>query len=493
MLIVSIVSFITVRYLLSSLGEIDFGLYNLIGGIVILFSFISASMSQSSQRFISLSLGKNNQQELQLRYKTAILLHLILALIVTAIIQLGGLLLINHFLDIPTGKHTDALFILATVTLGTFFTIIRVPYDAILMAYENILYVSVLQTAYSVLRLIGILLLYLFANRLYAYAILMLGLSVLYYIAEFLYIRLKYVQISPKGSLNEIKKEMKSMMGFTGVYIIGAFATTIRDQGLPIVLNNVFGVIINASTAIATQINGIVNQFSSTIGTAIRPQLIKSVGADNKDRLNQLSFASCKYPSLSVILVSVPLIVSMGFIQNLWLKTVPEYAIQFAQIILLGAVIQQLTLGLTGGIDATGKIKTLYYTTAVFKIIVLPILLFIIKHGGNPIWAYGLLVISEIICAAIRCQQAAALRLINLPLFLKKIICPIISIFIVLLFAGMYVWSLIPHNIVTFLTYLIINTIFSLYLFYTLTMTYNEKIQINNLILSFKEKYRRIL
>ena len=482
LIIVSVITFISVRYLLSNLGEVDFGLYNLIGGIVALFSFLSASMSQSTQRFLSLSIGRSDTLELRKCLKAAIYLHFIIAIIVSCIIQLGGLILIDNFLDIPSNKYEDAIFVLCTVTIGTFFTIIRVPYDAVLMAYENMLFVSLVQTGYAVFRFIGIIFLYLFTNKLHTYAILMVFLSILYYIINVIYTRIKYHTIKSYGTWQEIRKEIKSMAKFTRVYIIGAFATTFRDQGLPIVLNSVYGVIINASTAIATQINGVVSLFSSTIGTAIRPQLIKSAGAMNYARLSALSYASCKYPTLCVILIGTPIIVSMEYLQHIWLTNIPTYAVQFSQIILFGAFIQQLSLGLTGGIDASGKIKILYYSTAFFKIICIPLIWIIIKSGEEAIWAYILFVLSEVMCAYIRYDQAAKNNLISKRIYIKNIIIPSVLIFIILMCCDSIIWYVLPKNILLFILFIFMNLTIFILLLFTIGFTKVEKTLVLNRI-----------
>lgn len=475
LIIVSIISFLAVRYLLRNLGETNFGLYNLIGGIVVLFSFISATMSQSTQRFISISMGKKDIFEINRRFKAAKYIHFIIAIIASIIIQVGGLILIHFFLDIPTDRISDAKFILITVTIGTFFSIIKVPYDAVLMANENILFVSLIQTGYAAIRFIGILLLFYFANRLHAYAILMMALSILYYIAEVTYNLRRYTDIRANGTWIEVKTEIKSMSKFSSIYVVGAFATLFRDQGIPMVLNSFFGVVINAATAVTLQINGIVSQFSHTVGTAIRPQLIKSYGAEDFNRLSSLIYASCKYPTICVVFLSVPLVIAMAYIQKMWLGNVPEYAVVFSQIILVGTFVQQLSLGLTDGIDALGKIKFLYFSTACCKIITLPIAWIMLKHGYNAIWAYILLVGSEAICALIRIVLAGRLKIISIRLFIKQIVAPNVLLYCLLFIFDIILWMILTPNILSLIIFILSSSIFFLVIVYPIGLNKNER------------------
>lgn len=475
LIIVSVISFLAVRYLLQSLGETNFGLYNLIGGIVVLFSFISATMSQSTQRFISLSMGKKNRDEINQRYKAAKIIHLLIAIVASIIIQIGGIVLIRYFLDIPFDRLRDAQFILVTVTIGTFFSIIKVPYDAILMAKENILFVSVVQTAYAIIRFLGIILLFYFINRLYAYAILMMGLSILNYIIELIYVYKKYQDIRASGSWIETKKELKSMASFSSIYVIGSFSTIFRDQGLPMVLNSFYGVIINAATAVTLQVNGIVSQFSNTVGTAIRPQLIKSYGAADYNRMSSLIYASCKFPTIFVILISVPLIVAMPYVQKLWLVNIPDYAVIFSQIILVGAFIQQMSLGLTNGIDASGKIKSLYFGTAFCKILVLPIVWIMLKLGYNAIWSYILLVVSEAICGVIRIVTANTLKIISINKFAKQIVLPNIILFLILLGFDSTLWMYMPRTFLSLIIFVLCSSSVFLIICIPIALTKNER------------------
>ncbi|MDE5757175.1 MAG: hypothetical protein K2H85_01045, partial [Allobaculum sp.] len=369
------ISLFSTRYVLEALGEVDFGLYNVIAGVVSMFSFIAATMATTTQRFISYNMGKSHDMNvIKSVIGSSLTLHAIVSLIVAIIVLVGGWLVIYHLLTIPEGMYGAAIFILFSVCFGLIGTINSVPFEALLMAHENILFVSICQTINAIIKFGGaLLLLQIDIDRLRVYAIIMAILPFVLYILEAGYCFLNYPEVKIKKENLRPSLLMKQLGKFAGWVMIGTTCMTLRTQGVSIILNMFWGVIVNAANGIANQVNSTLQFFSTSITTSLRPQLVKSAGEGNKDRMMTLIFAACSYPLLLLALVGCPLIATMQFTLSLWLKEVPNYSVAFCQIMLVSTMIRQSYMGIVIGMEAQNKIKALHVFTGLAFIAVLPI------------------------------------------------------------------------------------------------------------------------
>lgn len=423
LLAIMALSLFSTRYILLALGESDFGLYNLIAGVVFLFSFIANTMATTTQRFISFAMGKEKDTD-KIRdiFYNSLALHLLIAISVAIIVQIGGSLVIRYLLDIPAEKISDAYFVLITVTLGIVGTVITVPFEAVLMAHENILFVSLCQFFNSLIKFcIAIAVMFIDGDRLRFYAILIAAIPYIQLFSEWIYCNRHYLET--KFTLKKITdfSVIKHIGAFAGWVMIGTTCSTIRNQGSSILLNMFFGVVINAANGIAAQVNGVLMQFSSSITTAIRPQLIKSAGEGDKERMLSLTYVACKYPFILTGVLAVPLIVAMPVVLDIWLKDVPEYTVIFCRLLLLSALLNQSTIGMTVALEAYGKVKLVHFFIGLSFLLVIPTAYILLKNGFPPQSVILCIVINEAVAACLRLLFARLQLGISVSRFIKEV------------------------------------------------------------------------
>lgn len=484
LLITIFVSLFSTRYVLLALGETNFGIYNLIAGVVALFSFISATMAGTTQRYISYNMGQGDMQQVQKVLYNSRIIHFIIAIIVAVLIETAGLYLVNNILTIPIEKLPDARFVLHCVTIGLVFTILTVPYEAVLMAHENILFVSLVTIFNSFVKLGGaIILLYIAINKLRLYAVIMAILPIICLILQYIYCKKNYNETRPSSPKHLSVMDfslIKEMSGYAGWVMIGVTCGTVRTQGTAMLLNLFFGVIANAANGIAAQVNGLMQQFSTSITTSIRPQLVKSAGEGNQLRMIILTFAACKYPSLLLGLFAIPLVVAMQYVLEIWLKEVPDNTVVFCRLMILSTIFNQLTMGLTTAIEATGKVKLLHMIIGSMHIISIPVAYVLFKIGYPPQTIFWCIVVEEFIAAIFRLVLAKKMINIGIRRYIKDVLIRVLFVMVLTGVACFTIWNKLNINIYN----LILMCIISVIIYALLVFIYGFNVQERNTLLN---------
>ena len=470
-------SLYSTRFVLEALGQADFGLYNVIAGVVSMFAFIAATMATTTQRFISYTMGAHGDTEhLRVVFGSSITIHALLSLGVALIVLFGGWWVIDHLLTIPAGKHQLAIFVLFTVCAGLVGTINSVPFEALLMAHENILFVSVCQVINAVVKFGGaIVLLYVDGERLKLYALIMAALPFLLYLFEAAFCLMRYPE--SRVRLRDMKPTlmMREFGKFAGWVMVGTTCTTLRSQGISIILNMFWGVVVNAANGVANQVNNTLQFFSTSITTSLRPQLIKSAGENDTRRMMTLIFASCKYPLLLVSLAGIPIIVAMPYILSIWLKQVPEYTCSFCRLMILGTMMRQSYMGLVAGMEAKGNVRNLHLTVGLLTISVVPAGYFLAKAGFDPQLIYWCQVASQLLCTV--CLIYLAGREIGLPRgsLCRDVYLRCLAVIAVLFAADWGLWLLMPENVLSLVALLFVDIVVFAALLFSVGLTRGER------------------
>lgn len=478
--IVLFLSLFSTRYVLEGLGESNFGIYNLIAGIVALFGFISATMAGITQRFLSYGIGATQDLDyVRLIFNTSIRLHLIIAVIVTFLILSGGLLLIRFVLNIPTENIYQANYVLFLTSLGVLFTVIGIPFEAILMAHENIVFVAIIQIVSSVLKFLAALyLLYLSKNQLIIYSSLMAVIPFLTVLAQGIYSSLRYKETKIiKISLinNPLRKEMQS---FAGLTLWGNMGWAIRNQGTSIILNIFFGVLINAANGIANQVNGALMSLSSALTTSIRPQLVQNAGEKNFERMISLGFSACKYPIIFIAMIGAPILIGMPIVLKIWLNDIPAYTVLFCRFLIIDLIINQSTYGIALILDAVGKIRNLHLLVGCSLILITVVSYYVGKFSESPASIYWCIIANAIIIAIIRLKLVVdTIKDLGYYEYFKKqflddIIKPILFLLGLILFLY-FTYKLLPSNIIGIIE--LMATSFSVTILLTLILFIDKK------------------
>jgi O-antigen/teichoic acid export membrane protein len=374
MVIVIFIGLYTTRLIFKALGEQDYGIYSLVAGVVAMFGFLNATMSGASTRFISYSIGKNESQEIKITFNTTFIVHLLIAFIMTIIIVIGGLLMFEYALNIPLERLEAAKIAFFCMVLSTCLMVITVPYDAMITAHEDFISIVVLDVLSAFVKLIiGIYLLHYKSDRLVLYAILILFVQVLIFFGKWIFARKQYKECRLNLTNNLSIKLIKEIFIFSGWNFFGVLCSIGSKQVSAIIINVFFGVRLNAATGLARRADDYLRGVSVNMTRALLPQLIKSEGAGNREKMLNITTISAKFSVFLYALVALPFIFEADYLLKLCLTTVPKYTTVFVQLFLLSALIEKFTFPLTDSFRAVGKIKIFQVTESLILLLNLPI------------------------------------------------------------------------------------------------------------------------
>jgi O-antigen/teichoic acid export membrane protein len=369
---------------LNTLGAEDYGIYNVVGGIVAMLSFLNSAMSSASMRFIVYELGVGNTNKLQDTFCVICTICFLFGGVCLIILECVGFWFLNYKMNIDLSRLNAANWVLQFSIISFFITIISVPYNAIIIAYEKMnvfAYISILE---AFLKL-GIVFILSFANidKLKLYAVLVCLVAIFLRFVYSLYCKKQFTECKTYRFLFD-KQLFKSIFEYTGWSLYGNLAHVSYLQGLNILLNLFFGVKVNAARAIAMQVQSSVTQFINNFQVAANPQIIKYYAQKDYANSFKLVFWSSKISFFMLFLLSIPLIKYNELILNLWLKTVPDYVVIFCQLALVVSLISVITLPFSTVVQATGKLKMNSLIVGTCNLLILPVSYIFLRFGFPP-------------------------------------------------------------------------------------------------------------
>jgi len=461
------IALVSVPLVLRALGASDYGLYNLVAGVVAMLSFLNNSMTVSSQRYMSVAMGANDEQQINSVYNTSFLLHLILGVLVVLGLEIGSFFIGN--LNIEQDRIDVAQIIFQFLIITTFCRIVSVPFDAIMNAHEDMLAFSVIELIDSILMLLTALFLqYFTGDKLIFYGLSVLGIAVLTFFMKYGWSHSKYKKYHIDLIKYKDQLQLKQMFGFAGWNLFGGLALMGRNQGVAIIINLFLGTIANAAYGVANQINGALSHFASTFQRAINPQLMKSEGMGNRDRLLRISFISSKFSVLAICIFALPLIVEMSDVLQIWLKSdIPPYTSELSCCILSLSIVYQYSMGIMSSIQATGNIRNYQITMGCLILLNIP-LAYILLRMEFPIYFVTIgYILIEMISLIVRIIFAKKLVNMEVRVFWNQVIRPTLIIVAIPL-----AFCLIPHFVISNIWSRIICTCGLYVLLYLLIMWY---------------------
>lgn len=334
MLFMMAISLYTSRIILNTLGVEDYGIYNVVGGVVAMFGFINSSMSSATQRYITFALGKGNFTNLQKVFSTTLQIHVLIAVIILILGETIGLWFMNEKMQIPTNRMDAAFWVLQCSILSTIVMIISVPYNADIIAHEKMsafAYISILEAVLK-LAIVYILLIGSF-DKLILYAFLLLAVQILIRFCYSLYCNKHFKETKYKHVWD--KTLFKEMTEFAGWSIFGNLSGVLFGQGLNMLLNVFFGPVVNAARAIALQVQCAIQQFVNSFQMALNPQITKTYARGELEEMHKLMFRSARFSFYLLFFLSLPVLFETNFILTIWLKTVPENTVIFLRIMIV--------------------------------------------------------------------------------------------------------------------------------------------------------------
>ena len=454
MIITTIISLYLTRVVLNYLGTSDFGLYSLIGGIISLLSFVNSALMVSTQRFLSVALGENNTTKIKNIFSAGILIHFVLTVILIIAFELCSVFLFDGFLNIEPNRIHAAKVVYQLMIISTAFTVLGVPYNAMINAKEDLWLFSLIETLCAILK-IGIIVIFHYSQNdtLITYTLWIVVITIINFFLKYIWCRTKYNECKKLTIYTQRNTPlMREMISFSGWNALGTLALIGRNQGVAILLNIFWGTTINAVYGIANQVNSQLIYFSTMMTTSMTPQIMKSHGEGNRTRMLDLSVFTCKLSFFLSAVLAIPLLLELPFVLTLWLKTVPEHTDIFCSLIIYIFLLMQLYPGLDRAIQASGKIK--WYQILAFSVLLLPIPLGIVL-GQSDAESYSiiyLMIISQAIQMCVAIYMAKRLVGLHVMPFVAFIIKAGIT-FSVIYIGGKYLYqqmSAIYNEWVTF-------------------------------------------
>ena len=380
MLLLMAVTLYTSRVVLKELGITDYGIYNVVGGVVAMFGFINGSMSSSTQRYITYALGKGNADNLQRVFSTALQIHAMIAVLVVILGETVGLWFMYTQMQIPAGRMEAAFWVLQCSIASTAVMVVSVPYNADIIAHEKMsafAYISILEAA---LKLAVVYVLVIFScDKLILYAFLILGIQLLvrFFYAHYCgrhFVESKYRHVWDKPLFKE-------MTGFAGWSMFGNLSSVLFSQGLNMLLNVFFGPVVNAARAVAVQVQSAVQQFVGNFQMALNPQITKTYAKGELAEMHKLLFRSARFSFYLLFFLSLPVLLETDFMLAVWLKTVPGDAVTFLRIMICTSLIYTLANPLIVANQATGKVRRYQAVCGTILLMILPVSYVFLKLG----------------------------------------------------------------------------------------------------------------
>ena len=429
MLLLLIVSLYTSRVILVALGAEDYGIYNVVGGVVAMIGFLRGTMSTASSRFVTVALTYEDSNERRWIFSNIFIVNLIFALLVMIAAESMGLWFLLEKMTIPPDRMHAAIWVyqlsIVTVVLG----IITVPYNACIIAHERMgafAYISLFD-AFAKLA-IAFLISHSSFDRLITYAVLMMVVSLLDVSIYVFYCLRRFPE--SKLCLKPDKNLIRNVFSFIGWASYGSFVSMGFTQGLNIILNLFFNPIVNAARAIAVQVQSAVSQFSNNFQVAINPQMIKSMASKNHSDTKRLCVSSSKMSFFIMCIIGFPLLLNMPFILKLWLVDVPDYTSQFCVVVLCIGIWESLAYPLRVINQAEGNIRNFQLIEGTILLLIVPISYIVLKIWAIPLLVFVVHLSTEFICQLVRIKLVTYKFDMSFSDYVKEVYFKIVPAFI---------------------------------------------------------------
>ena len=424
------ISLYTTRVVLKTLGETDYGIYNVVGGVVVLFTFISNSTSSAIQRFLNFELGKTNNADVRKVFSMSVNVIVLIAAVIVILAETLGLWFVNTQLNIPEERITAALWAYQLSVITCCVTILRVPHNAAIIAYERMSFYAYLSIIEAVLKLLLVFfLVFLSWDKLILYSFLMLLVVVIINICYHLYCRSILSEIRYKSFWD--KTLFYRLISFSGWSIFGSGAELCNTQGINLIINIFLGVTVNAATGIATQVSNAVYSFVVNFQVAFKPQIVKLFASGESEAFHKLIFRSSKVSYVLLSLIILPIIINCSFILDIWLDEVPKFSSNFIIWTLLYYLIDSMSAPLWMAAQATGDIRKYQIWVSMSILLNLPLAYLVLALEISPVWVFVVKFIINFITHFVRLAYLEKVRCVPFKSFLTAVMYPLLKMTIV--------------------------------------------------------------
>ena len=486
-LFIMLVTLYTSRVVLNTLGVTDYGIYNVVGGVVAMFGFINGSMSSATQRYITFALGKGDQSNLQKVFSTALQIHVLIAVLIVVLGETVGLWFMYTQMQIPTDRMDAAFWVLQCSIASTVIMIISVPYNADIVAHEKMsafAYISILE---AVLKLAVVYMLVVFSSdKLILYAFLILAVQLLIRLCYSRYCNRHFEESKYRHVWD--KSLFKEMTGFAGWSMFGNLSSVLFSQGLNMLLNVFFGPVVNAARAVAVQVQSAIQQFVTNFQMALNPQITKTYAKGEMGEMHKLMFRSARFSFYLLFLLSLPVLFETDFILTVWLKTVPDHTVVFLRIMICTSLLYTLSNPLMIANQSTGKVKRYQAVCGTILLLILPVSYICLLLGCPAYSVFIVHFVMESITQAVRMVLLRPLIGIRIRDYFRHIYLRVFVVVILSFILPFLVYEHMDDTVLRFFTVCIVCVLSVGSVTYTVGLSSSERKFIKSKISEFTKK-----
>ena len=481
------VTLFTSRVILQTLGVEDFGIYNVVAGIVVLFAFINNAMAIASQRFLSFALGKRDDNEVKRVFSMSLTSHIAIAGIILLLAESVGLWILLK-MNFPASRLEAVVWTYHFAVLTCVASVLRVPYNAAIIAYERMSFYAWISIVEVIIKLAIVYLLIVYSgDKLIFYSFLLFLVTVLINLIYKGYSNKQFA--ATKYRFFWDKSLFKQFVSFSGWSLTGSLANVGAQQGLNMIINIFCGVVVNAAVGISNQVMSAVGQFLSNFQTAFNPQLVKSYATGEKDYFMNLIFKSSKFSYYLMFVLTLPAVINCAFLLHVWLGIVPEYAVEFSQLMMLFLLFDAISGPLWISVQATGKIRNYQLLMSFLIILNIPFAYIVLFWGYSPVYVFVSRVLINFITLIVRVFYLRPLIQLPARKYAVQVFLPIALVTAFSLPLPLWMHYTMSSSWGSFILNSVVCLLVSLVSIYVVGLTQGEKQMVYNIV--FKKVFKK--
>lgn len=475
------ISLFTSRIVLSTLGVSDYGIYNVVGGIVAMFALLSGSITNSITRFLTFELGKKNFCQLQKVFSTSLNVMFVLSIVIIFIGEIIGIWFLNYRMNIPEGRLLAANWVFQCSLLTFVINLISIPYNSTIVAHEKMSAFAYISIFEACMKLLIVYSLYISPfDKLKTYAVLLLLLSGIIRFVYGYYCKKHFSESVYKFVYD--KTLLKKMMSFAGWNFFGQGAGLINNQGINILMNIFFGVTVNAARGIAMQVNAAVSMFVTNFMMALNPQITKMYASDNIEEMHKLIYRGVRFSYYLMLFLLIPICLETNMLLKMWLGKIPEYSVLFVQWTLIITMISMLSNTLVTALHATGHIKKYMIIVGTVEMMNFPITYIFFKLGFGVLMAYYIYFIVSLILMFLRLFLIKKLIYMKAIIYMKEVYLRISLVTVCALVVPLMIFYNMSDTFIRFVVICIISCFSTFISIYYIGLKNNERVKLRSLI-----------
>lgn len=477
MIVMMAISFYTTRVILNALGVDDYGINNVVGSLVSMFSLISSSLSGSTSRFITFELGTGNKEKLRKTFITSVNINIILSIIVAIAIETIGVWFLNNKMVIPPDRLYAANWVLQCSVVSFVIGLLSVPYNASIIAHEKMSAFAYMTIFDAVAKLcIALAIDFYSGDRLILYAIIGLVPTIISQIIYYIYCKRNFEECRYKIQWDN--NSFKEIGSFAIWNFIGCTAGLMKGQGVNIAINLFCGPAVNAARGIAMQVNGIISRFISNFTIALNPQIIKEYAANNLQRMHKLVFTGTRFSYYLFMFLSIPVFLEIETILQIWLGKIPTGTILFARLVLILNLADIISQSLIVAQNASGKIRNYQIVVGGILLLNFPISYYLLSKNIFPEVTVIVAIVISQICLLARLLFLRRMIKLSIRKFINEVYKNVIIVTILSFIPPFIIYYHATDGLYRFITVFIISVISSAIIIYLVGCNKQERILI---------------